>query len=64
MRNLPRTYRESAETLYYIKHNTLLHHHYFVNIGKKGGGDWVISTTFPTLGYEYMTLTCASTSCI
>lgn len=35
-----------------------------MSIGEKGGVGQVIKSTFPTLGYEYMTLTCVSTSCI
>lgn len=42
----------------------LSHRNCCVSIGEKGGGGWVIRSTFPTLGYEYTALSCVSTSCM
>lgn len=36
----------------------------FVSTGPKGGGGWVIRSTFPTLGYEYTTPACVSAACV
>lgn len=58
------SWRQSAQALYYVRHNICCTIVTLEAERKKGGGGWVITSAFATLGYEYMTLAHVSASCV